>query len=185
MSDAHNVEFLRNAAKALAGMHNAQNTDTQPPRLVWLERVAAIAASHQEIIEILKALPAPVQGWWQTADHFVVATPMANCPATGSADWAQLLEGEWTAGPQTIQVKRVSNVLRLARMVEHAQPHAGTQPTLATDHTQVPRQDLARTMAVTTYAQWSDAQAQIVPVAQRLKDLQPLQLQNTTAKDIA
>jgi len=183
MSEAHQVAFLRHAVNALARMSSAQKIDIQPPRLVWLERVAAQAVTPQQIGEALQALPAPVQGWWQSADRLAIATPQIPSPAADNADWHQLLEGEWTAGPQTIQVKRVGNVLRLARLVEHTQPHTGAQPMLATEHAQIPRQDLAQTMTVTTYAQWSDTQAQVVPVAQRLQHLQPLQ--NTTAQDAA
>lgn len=177
--NVHSADFLRNAANALAGMSGAQRDRTNQPRLVWLERVAAQAVTAQQLSAALQALPAPVQGWWQTADHLVIASPPLSYPAPDSRDWPELLQGEWTAGNQTIQVKRVGNVLRLARLSEHAQAHAGATPMLATDHAQVPRQDFAQTMAVTTYAQWSDAQAQVVPVAQRLQHLQPLETLNT------
>ena len=173
-TNVHSADFLRNAAKALAGMTGAQRDRTNPPRLVWLERVAAQAVTAEQLSAALQALPAPVQGWWQTADQLVIASPSLSHPAADSHDWAALLQGEWTAGQQTLQVKRVGNVLRLARLTEHAQAHTGASPMLATDHGQVPRQDLAQSMTVTTYAHWSDDQAQVVPVAQRLKQLQPL-----------
>ena len=178
-TNVHSADFLRNAAKALAGMTGAQRDRTNPPRLVWLERVAAQAVTAEQLSAALQALPAPVQGWWQTADQLVIASPSLSHPAADSHDWAALLQGEWTAGAHTIQVKRVGNVLRMARLTEHAQPHDQAQAMLATDHAQVPRQDLAQALSVTTYAQWSDAQAQVVPVAQRLQHLQPLETLNT------
>lgn len=184
-TNVNSVEFLRNAANALAGMTGAQRDRTNQPRLVWLERVAAQAVTAQQLSAALQALPAPVHGWWQTADHLVIASHQLSYPAADSSDWAELLQGEWTAGPQTIQVKRVGNVLRLARLTEHAQPHDQAQAMLATDHAQVPRKDFAQTMAVTTYAQWSDVQAQVVPVAQRLQHLQPLETLNTSAQEAA
>lgn len=178
-TNVHSVEFLRNAANALACMAGAQRDRPNPPRLVWLERVAAQAVTPQQLSAALQALPAPVQGWWQTADQLVIASPSISHPAADSHDWEGLLQGEWTAGPHTIQVKRVGNVLRLSRLTEHAHAHTGATPMLATDHPQVPRQDLAQSMSVTTYAQWSDVQAQVVPVAQRLQHLQPLETLNT------
>lgn len=181
-TNVHSADFLRNAANALAGMSGAQRDRTNQPRLVWLERVAAQAVTAQQLsaaLQALQALPAPVHGWWQTADHLVIASPPLSYPAPDSRDWPELLQGEWTAGNQTIQVKRVGNVLRMARLTEHAQPHDQAQAMLATDHAQVPRQDLAQALSVTTYAQWSDAQAQVVPVAQRLQHLQPLETLNT------
>ena len=184
MSDTQTVEFLSQAASTLARM-TRPHSNTSPPRLVWLERVAAQAVTPQQIREALQALPEPVCGWWQTADHLCVATPQVHSPSPDSAEWQQLLEGEWTAGPQTIQVKRVGNLLRLARLVEHAQTHPAGKPMLATDHAQVPRQDIAQSMVVTTYAQWSEAQAQVVPVAQRLQQLKTIAPQTSTAQEAA
>lgn len=171
-TNVHSADFLRHAAHALADMTGVPLDSTNPPRLVWLERVAAQAVTAEQLSAALQALPAPVQGWWQTADQLVIANSQSSYPAADSCDWALLLQGEWTAGTQTIQVQRVSNVLHMALLTEHAQDHAGAKPMLATDHTQVPRQDLAKTMVVTTYAQWSETQAQVVPVAQRLKTLE-------------
>lgn len=185
MSDPHSSEFLRHAARALAAMPGASATILALPRLVWLERVAAQAMTPQQLSEALCALPAPLQGWWQTADELVIATPTHSLPSPVGTEWAQLLQGEWTAGSQTLQVTRVGHTLRMARLVEHAQPHPGAVPMLASDHTQVPRQDLARDMVVTTYAQWSDAMAQVAPVAQRLKHLQPLEARNASAQEAA
>lgn len=176
MSDKSHTPLLATAQAALERMNRAAPSGQALPRPVWLQRQAAQPMTPEQLAAAVAELPAPVQGWWQTSDRTAVATPGQPGPDTANAlaEWHLLQEAEWTAGPTSLQVRRVGGVLHLARLTEHGQPTPHGQAALATDHPLLPRADMAQAMTMTTYAQWSAPQAQVAPFAQRLHSLQPL-----------
>jgi hypothetical protein len=187
MSDTPHTPLLATAHAALERMNRATPTGQALPRPVWLQRQAAQPVTPEQLAAAVAELPAPVQGWWQTSDRTAVATPAATGPSTANAlaEWHQLMEAEWTAGPTSLQVRRVGGVLHLARLTEHSQATPQAQAALATDHPLLPRADLAQAMTVTTYAQWSAPQAQVAPFAQRLRALHPLNPADPHTEDAA
>ena len=167
-------EMLEHAARALRSFGAT-------PRHAQLARVPSATVSEAQAADALQALATqasadtPVTGWWQHPDR--LANTAQNAPLPDAAAMETLLEGEWTVGHSTLQLRRIGSSLRLNRLLEttdtaEAPAGADVQPTLVHVHELIGRADLnAPTLSVAVYSLWDPERQQVVPIAQRLLTL--------------
>jgi hypothetical protein len=173
-------ELLAHAARTLQGFGAM-------PRQVSLLRESSTDLTPAQAAAALQSLAnqansqAPLLGWWQQPDC-VVHTAQREAPILPDETAMEiLLEGEWTCGNTTLQLRRCGNTLRQSLLVELSPntqvPVKGDrkidmQPAMAQTHALLGRADLnIQTMEVVVYSMWDAQRQQVIPVAQRLLTL--------------
>jgi len=173
-----NKKLLEHAAHALRSFGAS-------PSQVGLRREFSIELTPPEAALALQNLAAqandrcPLVGWWQMPEYVAHTAQSEPTPLPDAAKMNLLLEGEWTCGNTTLQLRRHGNGLRQSRLTElspDAQAPApggasgDIQPALAQTHALLGRADLhLGTITVVVYSIWDAQRQQVVPVAQRLR----------------
>lgn len=168
-------ELLAQAARALRRF-GATPRQVSLHREMATDLTAAQAAAALHNLAAQASAQTPLLGWWQEPEC-IVHTAQREAPALPDAALMEiLLEGEWTCGSTSVQLRRCGTVLRQTRLTE-LPPSAtaagsGVQPALAQTHALLGRADRnIRTMEVVVYSVWDTRRQQVVPVAQRLLTL--------------
>lgn len=164
-------QMLDIAERALRAQHSN-------PRRVQLARhpakVATPAAAHAALRALVERVQASDQlfGWWQDPQR--VLNTALNAALPTEAELAHLLEGEWTVGLRSLQIRRNGSQLMMTTIEEvgpngSASSDCDVQPAIAQAHPLVGRSDLnAAHIEVAVYSVWDANRLQVVPVAQRL-----------------
>jgi CheY-like chemotaxis protein len=171
-----NHDMLNHALRALRSFGGEH-------RLVFLAREPATFVTSLEAADALQTLASqnsqqkPLVGWWQEPDTLAHTAQIEKPAQPDAAVMDILLEGEWTVGNTTLQLRRVGSTLLLNRIMEVGNTaislaDADVQRALAQTHTLIGRTDLnVKGMEVAVYSVWDDDRQQVVPVAQRLLTL--------------
>lgn len=170
-------KLLENAARAVRSFG-------AEPVLVYLHREPACDLTPAQAAAALQSLAAlanaeePLVGWWQEADCVAHTAQREPSPLPNAAVMEVLLEGEWTCGKTTLQLRRHGHLLRQSRLVElpfdaqapaQADANSDVHAALAQKHALLGRTDLAvGSITVVVYSIWDAQRHQVVPVAQRL-----------------